>query len=86
MSPTAAETIDRRGEPPMSAAERRSRRADELIASVDGRRDLVEQMRADLQDRLHRRSDDFEATAQLRVVETALTRLTPRVDRRLAVA
>jgi hypothetical protein len=70
----------------MTAAERRTQQAEQLIASVDGRRDLVEQMRADLQGRLHRRSDDFEATTQLRVVEAALTRLAPPLERRLAVS
>jgi hypothetical protein len=70
----------------MSAAERRSQQADELIAAVGGRRDLVEEMRADLQDRLHRQSDDFDATRQLRIVEAALIQLVPRVDAQLAAS
>lgn len=68
----------------MTAAERRSQQANEIITAAGGRRDLVERMRAELQDRLHRRSDDFEATEQLRVVATALVRLVPRLDAPLA--
>jgi hypothetical protein len=53
------------------AAERR-RRAEKLVAVVGGDRDLLERVRSELLQRLHRASDDFGATAGLRVVEPAL--------------
>jgi hypothetical protein len=57
-------TVDRRG------------RAEELVAEAGGR-EALERMRASYQERLRRASDDFEATAGLRVVERALTMLPP---------
>lgn len=53
------------------AAERR-RRAEQLVAVADGRREPLEQLRSRFIRRLHRASDDFEATEGLRVVEAAL--------------
>lgn len=55
-------------------AAERTRRALELVPSG---RDHLELLRATYLDRLHHRSDDFEATNQLRVVEAAL-RMIPR--------
>jgi hypothetical protein len=42
------------------------------VAVVGGDRDLLERVRSELLQRLHRASDDFGATAGLRVVEPAL--------------
>jgi hypothetical protein len=64
------------GEDP--AAERR-RRAEALVAVVDGRREPLEQFRSRFIRRLHRASDDFAATEALRRVEAALSSI-PRPD------
>jgi hypothetical protein len=53
------------------AADRR-RRAERLVAAVGGDRDCLERVRSAYLRRLHRASDDFRATAGLRVVEAAL--------------
>ena len=53
------------------AAERR-RRAEQLVAVVGGDRDHLERLRSTYLRRLHQASDDFGATAGLRVVEAAL--------------
>jgi hypothetical protein len=53
------------------AAERR-RRAERLVAVVGGDRDHLERVRSTYLRRLHQASDDFGATAGLRVVEAAL--------------
>jgi hypothetical protein len=58
------------------AAERR-RRAKQLAALAAGDRQQLEVLRAGLQTRLRRRSDDFAATEGLRTVELALS-MTPR--------
>ncbi|MGH9264758.1 MAG: hypothetical protein ACRD1D_08700 [Acidimicrobiales bacterium] len=55
-----------------SALERR-RRAEALAAITGGDREPLETLRAGFLDRLHRASDDFEATDGLRVVELALS-------------
>jgi hypothetical protein len=60
------------------AAERR-RRIDALVRAAGGRREVLEELRSDLQQRLHTASDDFEATEGLRLVEAALARV-PRHD------
>jgi hypothetical protein len=60
------------------AAERRSR-AELLAASADGDRQQLEDLRSDYLRRLHRTSDDFEATEGLRTVELALS-MTPRPE------
>jgi hypothetical protein len=57
------------------AAERR-RRAQLLAAAADGDRQQLEDLRSDYLRRLHRISDDFEATERLRTVELALS-MTP---------
>jgi hypothetical protein len=53
-----------------SGAERR-RRAEGLVAIAYARREPLEELRARFGARLHRSSDDFEATEGLRVVELA---------------
>jgi hypothetical protein len=58
------------------AIERR-RRVEALVRAADGRREPLEELRFDLQQRLHAASDDFDATEGLRVVDDAL----PLVDR-----
>ena len=57
-----------------SAAERR-RRAEGLVAIAYGRREPLEELRSRFGARLHRSSDDFEATEGLRVVEIALSQV-----------
>jgi hypothetical protein len=57
----------------------RRRCAEMLVEIVGGRRDLVEGLRLRYLGRLHRASDDFEATEGLRVVEAALS-LIPRPE------
>jgi hypothetical protein len=57
-----------------SAAERR-RRAEGLVAIACGRREPLEALRSRFGARLHRSSDDFEATDGLRVVEIALSQI-----------
>ena len=52
-------------------AERRQR-AERLVAVGGGDRDRLERVRSTYLRRLHRASDDFGATAGLRVVEAAL--------------
>ena len=52
-------------------AERR-RSAERLLAITGGRREPLEQLRSRFWERLHRASDDFDATEGLRVTETAL--------------
>jgi hypothetical protein len=54
-------------------AAQRSRKAEALAAMASGRAPL-EALRAVFISRLHRASDDFEATEGLRVVEAALSR------------
>lgn len=51
----------------------RRRCAEVLVGIVEGRRDLVEELRLRYLRRLHHASDDFEATEALRVVEAALS-------------
>ena len=60
-----------------SGSRRRRSQVEELVAIADGRRESVEQRRAYFLKRLHRASNDFDATEGLRVVEAAL-RLIPR--------
>jgi hypothetical protein len=54
------------------ASERR-RRAETLVALAGGRRKPLEELRSRYLQRLHRASDDFEATEGLRVVGVALS-------------
>lgn len=58
-----------------SGAERR-RRAQVLVAALDGDRERLFELQALFQLRLHRASDDFGATEGLRVVESAMAMLT----------
>jgi hypothetical protein len=51
--------------------------ADALVATTGGSRDLLEAIRRRYQTRLHAASDDFAATQGLRVVELALSRVSP---------
>lgn len=60
------------------ASERR-RRAELLAAAADGDRQQLEDLRSGYLRRLHRASDDFEATEGLRTVELALS-MTPRPE------
>jgi hypothetical protein len=46
--------------------------------SVGAVREVLETLRSHYQERLHRRSDDFAATQELRSVEKALAALTAR--------
>jgi hypothetical protein len=48
--------------------------------SPDSIRELLETLRSHYQERLHRRSDDYAATHELRSIERALAAL-PRSDR-----
>ena len=64
------------GEDPDAA---RRRLAELLAAAAGGKREPLEQLRARFIRRLHLASDDFAATAGLRVTEAALT-LVPRPD------
>jgi hypothetical protein len=64
------------GEDPDAA---RRRLAELLAAAAGGKREPLEQLRARFIRRLHLASDDFAATAGLRVAEAALT-LVPRPD------
>ncbi len=57
----------------------RRRRAEALAAIAGGDREALETLRAKLLGRLHRASDDFKATDDLRVVELALS-LIPRPE------
>lgn len=66
--------IPPRGDDP--AASKR-REAEQLVATVGGRRSLLERLRSRFLRRLHRASDDLEATEGLRVAEAALS-LMPR--------
>ena len=50
------------------------------VASADGDRDTLEQLRAGFQARIARRSNDFEATRGLRLVEQALNQTTRMGD------
>ena len=59
-------------------AEQRHRQAKQLAVLVDGDREPLEELRARFQRRLHRASDDFDASEQLRTVELALS-MTPRL-------
>ena len=54
-----------------------TRRAEALAATPGGDRESLESLRAEFLARLHRASDDFEATDGLRAVEAALS-LIPR--------
>ena len=58
-------------------AEERHQRAKQLAALADGDRHALEDLRARYLHRLHRTSDDFDATDGLRTVELALS-MTPR--------
>lgn len=53
------------------AVERR-RSAERLLAITGGRREPLEELRSRFWERLHRASDDFDATEGLRVTEAAL--------------
>jgi hypothetical protein len=55
----------------------RRRKARDLAAALGGRRAALEELRSGFLRRLHRASDDFDATEGLRVTELAL-RMTPR--------
>jgi hypothetical protein len=55
----------------------RRRRAEQLVARVGGDRARLEAIRKQLLDRLHRASDDFAATDELRIVDLALV-IAPR--------
>jgi hypothetical protein len=57
----------------------RHRRAQDLIELTGCQREPLERLRSGYQQRLHRASDDFDATDGLRVVELALT-LVPTPD------
>jgi hypothetical protein len=57
----------------------RRHRAEQLAALAAGDRQQLEELRAGYLARLHRRSDDFEATEGLRTVELALS-MTPRLE------
>lgn len=57
----------------------RRRLADMLAVAAGHRREPLEELRAGLLRRLHRASDDFAATAGLRVTEAALA-LVPRPE------
>jgi hypothetical protein len=59
-------------------ADVRPQQVEALVHVVDGRRELLEDLRLRYQRRLHAASDDFEASEGLRVVEAAL----PLVRRR----
>jgi hypothetical protein len=67
--PSVIEVSPRSGD--ATAARRRS--ADVLVGIARGRRDLLEELRLGYLRRLHRASDDYEATQGLRVVEAALS-------------
>jgi hypothetical protein len=60
-------------------AEARRRLARALAARADGNREPLERLRSHFIRRLHGASDDFAATAALRVTELALT-LVPRPE------
>jgi hypothetical protein len=64
--------IDAIAEAPDPAGDRR-RRAETLVALAGGRREPLEELRSRYLERLHRASDDFEATEGLRVVGVALS-------------
>ena len=70
------------------SATARRRDAEALLTTVEGRRDRLESVRLRYLKRLHRASDDFEATEALRVVERAMSMLPdigdPREERRRA--
>ena len=68
--------IPPRGEDPAAAGRRR---AEGLVAIACGRREPLEQLRSRFGARLHRTSNDFEATEGLRVVEAALSQI-PRPE------
>jgi hypothetical protein len=59
-------------EAPDPASDRR-RQAETLVAFAGGRREPIEELRSQYLQRLHRASDDFEATEGLRVVDVALS-------------
>ncbi len=61
----------------------RQSRTDVLVELAEMDRDQLEALRSTYLDRLHRASDDFDATEGLRVVERALARV-PRRDPALA--
>jgi hypothetical protein len=58
-----------------SPSEDRRRLVDALVSSADAKAAPLEALRSSYQRRLHRASDDFEATEGLRVVEAAPTRI-----------
>jgi hypothetical protein len=61
-----------------SDSENRDRVAEELVVMTGDRREALDRVRARFQRRLLSRSDDFEATKGLRVVERALPRTSYR--------
>lgn len=63
--------VDRAVEPTPTPDER-ARAIDALVAMSGSRREPLERARAEFQRRLARRSDDFDATQGLRMVEGAL--------------
>lgn len=64
--------IDATPEAPDPAWDRR-RRAETLLALAGGRREPIQELRSRYLQRLHRASDDFDATEGLRVVGVALS-------------
>lgn len=71
-----AESLDPISERALSLARSRDARGSEaLIEAADGRRAALETAYVALSDRLARRSDDFEATEALRLVNAALSRV-----------
>jgi hypothetical protein len=64
--------IDAIPEAPDPAWDRR-RQAETLLALAGGRREPIEKLRSRYLQRLHRASDDFDATEGLRVVGVALS-------------
>lgn len=69
--PLHAAVLDRAVEPTRTPNER-ARAIDALVAISGSRREPLERARAEFQRRLARRSDDFDATQGLRMVEGAL--------------
>jgi hypothetical protein len=64
---------------PRDPDDERRRRVEALVSMADGRPEPLEELRSCYQRRLHRVSDDFDATQGLRVVEVALTQI-PRPE------
>ncbi len=85
-----AATLETRSTQPSQddPAAARRRDAEALLATVEGRRERLESLRLRYLRRLHRASDDFEATEALRVVERAMSMIPyaedPREERRRA--